>query len=780
MITNIDILKQDLPYIYNIKNFLVTPEKFHPDNPKYIAQWNRYKKHCIEGLWAYDQYGYRYMPPTLFYYGNFFKIEDQEGKQRVIKKPSVRDIDWLIHYSYLICCGFSGFEDDDTYSCDVALIDKNILSLVESSMKEEDKKRWLHLHSTNGKLKTYVKPSLYLKDLQTSPKGRTLYFNQCSNLMLFGSRGGGKSYSIAGIISQILSFDGLKEYNKDALAKSPKANISVGAGIADKSSELLDKVVTNHALLGTDPDFGAWGTPGTPDFIPGPFYVDWVGSIKPNNAQNPYRYEYQVETSSGWQTLGSGTKLVHVNYSEKKATGTQSAAGSRNALVVYTEIGLMGNFRDALLSNEATVSADHERFAVQLADGTSGNIDLVQQTKMVFNDPDTYHFLAFDNIWEQTDHKIGLFLPAYLTNGKFKDSNGNTDIEKALMFFEQRRKDAASKDDIEVLRNEKMNYPLVPSDMWTSSRGSYFPVAELLDREKQLLTNNQYKTIGTPVELIWDSTRQSGVRADLLDKEVAEPYYTFPYDKSMSKVDGCCVMYHPPEYMKGEIPKDFYIYTLDPYVSENIDEGGSIGCFQIWLNRKYSSEGYNGNQLVFTYYGKNPSGKDAFYEVIEKAIQLYGNCPRMLWYEANRGDSVRGYFIRKSKTYLLCIRPTREKGSSAKERVVTEYGFMVSNKIDKLNMITDTSEWLLETVTHNGRQIRTYESIPDLFLLNQLVQYTIDGNYDAVSALLGLPLALKEIEHIYNFEAEKKNKKNPLAAISLNPNIFHVRNTKTT
>ena len=31
MITNIDILKQDLPYIYNIKNFLVTPEKYHPD-----------------------------------------------------------------------------------------------------------------------------------------------------------------------------------------------------------------------------------------------------------------------------------------------------------------------------------------------------------------------------------------------------------------------------------------------------------------------------------------------------------------------------------------------------------------------------------------------------------------------------------------------------------------------------------------------------------------------------------------------------------------------------
>ena len=769
MISNIDILKQDLPYIYNRKNFLVTPEKYHPANPKYIKQWNTYKKWCIEGRWVYDVHGFRFMPATLFSYGNFFKIEDQDGKQRKILKPDIRDLDWLIHYSYLEAMGFSGFKDDDNYSSDEALLNNDLFNLIKKSNKEDDKKRYLAMYKSNGTLKEYVSPREYLRQLHTQDLGRPLYFNNASNLMIFGSRSGGKSYSVAGICWQTLTFDGLKEYTKKSLEFKPKVNISIGAGITDKSSELISKIVTNMELHGTDPDFGAWGIPGQKDFIPGPFYIDWVGSTKPNNASNPYRYEYEIETDSGWQTVGSGTKLIHVNYSEKKQHGSQAAAGSRSAINVYEEVGLMPNFVDALLSNKATVSLDGNQFGVQISLGTSGNIELVQSSKKVFNDPKTYGFLSFPNLWEPEDHDIGLFLPAYLTYGRFKDENGNTDIEESLKFYQKALEDAYKKDDPEVLRNQKMNHPILPSHMWVSNKGSYFPVSELLEREAQLLKNKHYKELGKPVDLIWDSQTQSGVRA--IPSLEAEPFYFYPFDKTMSKNDGCVIIYNNPEYIKNEIPKDMYIYTLDPYVSENINEGGSIGCFQVWLNPKYTKEGFSGGQLCATYYGKHPDGKDSFYQICEKLIQYYGNCPRMLWYEANRGDSVRGYFIRKDKTYLLCIRPSREKGSSAVERKVTEYGFFVSNRIDKLNMITDAAEFLLQSTQRNGSLVKQFETLPDLFLIQQLIQYYLEGNFDAVSAFLGLPTALKELEHQIIHE-EKKKKKNILAFISVNPNLF--------
>lgn len=775
MITNIEILKQDLPYIHDLNNYLVKPEIFHPHNPKYIKQWNTYRKHVIEGIWVYDKYGWRFMPPTLFLYGNFFKFETRQGKQTIITKPDVRDIDWLIHYSYLEAMGFSGFKNDEKYTSDRILFDQEGIDTLKRSRVKEDVKRYEALFKSNGTYKEFAPANQYLKELnQVENLGIPVYFNSAKNMLVFGSRGGGKSYSVAGIVTQAMITDGMKEYSKEVLAMKPKVNINIGAGESRFSSELISKIVKCLELYGTDPDFGAWSSPQKPDFIEGPFYVDWIGSYGPNNSENPYRYEYDVETPSGWHTEGSGTKLFHTNYSDKKKSGAQAGSGSRNNIVVYEEIGLQPNFVDALLNNVGTVMDNKgEQFGVQIGIGTSGNIDLVQQSKKVFSSPKTYNFLEYDNLWEPGDNsKIGLFLPAYLTNSRFKDENGNTDIEASLKYYTQRREEAYKADDPEVYRNERMNYPIVPSDMWQSSKGSYFPIAELQERELELTKNQYYKSIGRKVELVWDSSSPRGVRANLAPE--AEPFYTFPFDRSMSKLDGCVVIYEEPQTIKNEIPEDMYIYTLDPYVSENIDEGGSIGCFQVWMNPKYTMQGFNGSTLVATYYGKNPDGKDAFYSVVEKLIQYYGNCPRMLWYEANRGDSVRGYFMRKNKLFLLCLRPSREKGSHAVERKVAEYGFIVGNQIDKLSLITDASEHLLSFTQNKGVQKRVVETIPDLFLIQQLIPYHLKGNFDAVSAYLGFPLAIKELEHQYIREAEKMKKKNPLAFIALNKNIFHV------
>ena len=770
MINDISVLQNDLPRIYDINNFLITPEKLHPHNPRYIKQWNEYKKRSIEGQWVYDQYGWRFMPATLFSYGNLFKFETRQGKQTVTKKPDVRDIDWIIHYSFLEASGFSGFKNDDSYTSDRAIFDNKVIEYLKYSKEESDQKRYLALYKENGKFKEYAEPRPFLKELTNRDNlGKPLYNNPAQNMMIFGSRGGGKSYSVAGIVSQMMLCDGLKEYTKSSLDQKPKAVIDIGASSDKFSSELISKVIFNLNLHGTDPDFGAWSTPTNHDFIPGPFYVDWVGSYSANNSKNPYRYEYEVETPAGWQTMGTGTRLYHTNYSEKKASGAQSGSGGRRNLVAYEEIGLQPNFVTTLLNNDAVVTDDKgDQFGVQIGIGTSGNIELVQQSKKVFNDPKTYKFLAYPNLWEESDSEIGLFLPAYLTNSRFKDKNGNTNVEEALKFYLERRKEAAKKDDPEVLRNEKMNFPLVPSDMWVSSKGSYFPTIELLEKEKELVLGQKYKQLSTPVLLSWDSSGATKVIPD----ESAEPFYFFPYDKTMSNHNGCVMIYEEPT---PTIELDQYIYVLDPYVSENIDEGGSIGCFQVWLNPKYLHKTNYKSLLVATYYGKNPDGKDAFYEVIEKLINKYGNCPRMLWYEANRGDSVRGYFIRKNKTHILCIRPTREKGSAAKERNVTEYGFMVGNQIDKKDMITDASEILTTKFRFNGVDVMLVYTINDLFLIQQLIQYDLKGNFDAVSAFLGFPLALKELKHYEKIEDEKRLHNNPLAFLSVNPNLFYAK-----
>ena len=122
-----------------------------------------------------------------------------------------------------------------------------------------------------------------------------------------------------------------------------------------------------------------------------------------------------------------------------------------------------------------------------------------------------------------------------------------------------------------------MNYPLVPSDMWISSKGSYFPQMELIERERELLKDHTYRSIGKPVRFIWDSEVPNGVRSEINTDD--EPFYDYPFNRSMSSIKGCPLIFHEPETINGRTPHDMYLFTLDPYVSDNIDEGGSVGAF---------------------------------------------------------------------------------------------------------------------------------------------------------------------------------------------------------
>lgn len=768
MITDIEKLKSQLIVIHNRKAFLTDIPMLHPDSPKYIQYWTEQTRRCIEGYWGFDNVGWRFMPPTLYFYGNFFKIYnfDKFSKVRIEIPPLVRDIDWIIHYSFLVVKGFSGFKDDEQFTC-------SKLRLTWDESKTPRKTNELAIYNSKGKLKTYIEPYEYLKQTFKKPLGKALYHNSAKNLLIFGSRGGGKSYSVAGITAHHLTFDGMTEFTQDLLDNPPRCLICIGSSETGKSGELCAKVADGLLAQGVSKSLGVWGDINSDDFTPNPFYRDWIGELKVGEKKKFFRYNYDTNINGRWVKDGGGTGsgIVHVNYSDKKQGGAQAAAGGRYAIVEYEEVGLMPNFIDALLSNVATVSGDGEQVGVQIGIGTSGNIDLVQDSKKVFFNPKDYNFLEFDDIWGNSG-KIGLFIPAYIVDSDEKDENGNTNIEQALLKYMKRREEAKDANDPDVLRTEMMNYPLIPEDMFVSRKGSYFPVIEALERERQLIKDNEYRKIGTPSKLIWDSNMPNGVRAEYDDS--IEPFYEFPYTRSISQLDGGLIIYEHPQKIKGVTPDDMYIATLDPYVAENIEDGESLGVFFIFLNPKYTRLGYNGNYLVASYIGKNRNGTDAFYEIIEKSLAYYGNPIRGLWYEANRGSSVRDYFIRKNKTNLLAIRPTRAIGKSAVEKRVLEFGYYVNNNIDKKQMITDTAEWLLSETQFNGKKCRVIENFPCIFTLRQMIafDYKASENYDAISALIGYPLALKELEHYALKDEPNAIKHNPIAFLSVNPNIF--------
>lgn len=191
MTTDLKILQDQLIRIENIKTWLVDVPYLHPDSDKYSKIWSKYTKYCIEGLWGFDNGGWRYMPGTLFFYGNFFRMLDFDETEKVRRaiKPVIRDIDWMLHYAYLEAQGFSGWKDDDVYTSDYIVLNNEEVIKLKNSHRKEEQKRYLDLINSKGELKKFIYPRINIKTLHSEKKGPPLYHNSAKNLLVFGSRG---------------------------------------------------------------------------------------------------------------------------------------------------------------------------------------------------------------------------------------------------------------------------------------------------------------------------------------------------------------------------------------------------------------------------------------------------------------------------------------------------------------------------------------------------------------------------------------------------------------
>lgn len=180
--------------INNRKAFLIEEiPVIHPASVAYLKFWREQKKRCIEGFWAQDTMDknekgcWRWMPPQLYFYANFCVIlhQDDDGpvsapKRRI--RPALRDVEWEVLYAWIEARGFSGFRDDEKYSCCRMLNNKKIdVDLLPKSCFNKE-----------GKLKDYTPAREYLKKLHDAPLGLPIYDNEAKNLMMLGSRGFGK------------------------------------------------------------------------------------------------------------------------------------------------------------------------------------------------------------------------------------------------------------------------------------------------------------------------------------------------------------------------------------------------------------------------------------------------------------------------------------------------------------------------------------------------------------------------------------------------------------
>ena len=215
------------------------------------------------------------------------------------------------------------------------------------------------------------------------------------------------------------------------------------------------------------------------------------------------------------------------------------------------------------------------------------------------------------------------------------------------------------------------------------------------------------------------------------------PIRSFPHDDN--KMDGAIEFYEQP--VKGDDGKPMpgrYIAGLDPYDDDasHTTSLGSLFVLDLMTDR-----------IVCEYTGR-PKFADEMYEIVRRVC---------LWYDArlnyeNNKKGLFAYFSRMHCVHLL----TETLDILRDQQLVKEKGY--GNKACGTNATQPVNryararlrEWLLEPAqVPSGEGDGSTASVPRLYtlrcraLIQELAQWTPEGNYDRVSAM-GMLMLLRE------------------------------------
>lgn len=742
--------------IANRKNFLLGEvPAINPHSRKYLSYWREQRKRCVDGMWSIDDANvdvdisvekpiypesnsWRYIPPVCYFYVNFGTImRNRKGATsgaKVPSRPDLDDVEWEFHYNWIEARGFSGFEFDEVYSCNRLLLDEDYTDeVLHERCLDENGRRinelYYNFFTKKGDRKIYISVRQYIRQLFDKNMGRPIYGNIPKNMMVLATRDGGKSYLTGGVISHEVLFDGVRRYVRND-EKKPIAEIVVGASISDKSRDLLKK-----AKMTIDNLPGAWKK-DTADEIPAAFFKHMAGSL---GANKDWTHKYDKKIGGGWKTV-EGSSVKHRVFTTENP---EAAAGGRPGTIVVEEVGLMGNVIHVHGGNVAAQNDGGEKFGSSIYIGTAGNIDKIIESELIFNSPEGFDMLEFDNIWEPEQvTKIAWFIPATHMARRFKDANGNTKIAEAMRHFEKDRQKAARAATRKALETMMMNYPLVPSEMFVNADDNKFPVKDLKYQYSKLLGSKKELTLSYKVEFIINDDNSIDFRN--VKKQPIREYPLKNTDKA--NMEGCPEIFIMPiRGADGKVPPNVYLSGQDP-IDDDDNSDVTRSLQSLWIMNRFTGE------LVFEYTGRTASVSD-FYEQCRRALIFYNaRCN----YENNK-KGFHGHMVNKSSTYLLVETPEilMQKGLQKSTGIGNKALGTSMNSVDtKVYGLDLLEEWLV-TPIEKGSEKMMLHTIKSPALLRELMSFKPDKNFDRISALLVMLILREDKRRIVKKVKEK-------------------------
>lgn len=303
------------------------------------------------------------------------------------------------------------------------------------------------------------------------------------------------------------------------------------------------------------------------------------------------------------------------------------------------------------------------------------------------------------------------------------DDDGNSHRLAAEVALEMERE--MKKDESKASWEKYLTqYPKTPREAFLRTSGNIFPAAELNIWLSELETTKKAKGASMLGDLYWDGNEvrwQPNPGLYQVEK--------FPH-KPEEDNTGCVVIWeHPYKDDKGETPFGMYIAGTDPY---DQDSSGTSSLGSTFIYKTFTQFDQTYNLPVAEYTGR-PERAEDYYENVRKLLEYYN---AQTLYE-NQLKGLKVYFQQKKCLYLLKEQPAILQDIVKNSKVARGYGIHMTQGI-KAQCELYLRDWLLEErgQDESGEPIRNLHTIMSIPLLQELIAYNKDGNFDRAIAFM--------------------------------------------
>jgi hypothetical protein len=427
----------------------------------------------------------------------------------------------------------------------------------------------------------------------------------------------------------------------------------------------------------------------------------------------------------------------------------EAIAGTKPRRLIIDEIG-KGSFLRGLQAAIPGFTTPFGWGCSPILTGTGGDMKKFMDAKSLMFDVDNFNFLTYNNAKDESrihglfiSHKFRMEAKEESSLGAYLDLPKKSDLHNVKMLVSNEEKATKiTNDNLERLKKagdrvaylkEKMYYPQEVDDIFLNEDTNIFDIEGAKRQKARLL---QQERTGIPVVLYDDG---EGVKHEFTDKL---PISNFPL-KNTDMKDAPVVIY---EFPIDTPPYGLYVAGVDPYRQGKSSYSSSLGSVYIY-KRMHQLTGEKYQDMFVASYCARPDKKETWEEQARLLIKYYN--ARTLC--ENDEISFIDYMISKNDAHYLERQPDWLKEIVPNTTVRRDYGIhRSSEKIrDFLHgcLKKYTEETLVTERDDDGNILSETKGMVKIFdpvLLEEMIQYNEDGNFDRIiAAELAVAMAMK-------------------------------------